>query len=171
MDEALVAAAEMNDSFTDRFQPEKSIDLVDEACSQLRFEQEFQTGGLLKSRERFNDQADWEEEDDKESIKRRLSWAFWTFHRGTDKTAFYLALASHVNVTIMKAEVQNPPRPRIKNKMLMKGHVIGKGTDTGMSQRMLQCVQWQQFVFQDIAIPVWDPLDDDELERVGSVDQ
>jgi ATP-dependent Clp protease ATP-binding subunit ClpA len=58
MDEALVAAAEMNDSFTDRFQPEKSIDLVDEACSQLRFEQEFQTGGLLKSRERFNDQAD-----------------------------------------------------------------------------------------------------------------
>lgn len=40
-DEALVAAAHLSDRYmTDRKQPDKSIDLVDEACSRLRLEQE-----------------------------------------------------------------------------------------------------------------------------------
>jgi ATP-dependent Clp protease ATP-binding subunit ClpB len=40
-DDALVAAATLSDRYlTDRFQPDKSIDLVDEACSRLRLEQE-----------------------------------------------------------------------------------------------------------------------------------
>ena len=40
-DEALVAAATLSDRYiTDRYQPDKSIDLVDEACSRLRLEQE-----------------------------------------------------------------------------------------------------------------------------------
>lgn len=40
-DEALVAAASLSDRYiTDRFQPDKAIDLVDEACSRLRLEQE-----------------------------------------------------------------------------------------------------------------------------------
>jgi ATP-dependent Clp protease ATP-binding subunit ClpB len=40
-DEALLAAATLSDRYiTDRFQPDKSIDLVDEACSRLRLEQE-----------------------------------------------------------------------------------------------------------------------------------
>jgi ATP-dependent Clp protease ATP-binding subunit ClpB len=40
-DDALVAAAVLSDRYlTDRYQPDKSIDLVDEACSRLRLEQE-----------------------------------------------------------------------------------------------------------------------------------
>lgn len=40
-DEALVAAANLSDRYmTDRQQPDKSIDLVDEACSRLRLQQE-----------------------------------------------------------------------------------------------------------------------------------
>jgi ATP-dependent Clp protease ATP-binding subunit ClpB len=40
-DEALVAAVELSNRYiTDRFQPDKSIDLIDEACSRLRLEQE-----------------------------------------------------------------------------------------------------------------------------------
>jgi ATP-dependent Clp protease ATP-binding subunit ClpB len=40
-DEALVAAATLSDRYlTDRFQPDKSIDLMDEACSRLRLQQE-----------------------------------------------------------------------------------------------------------------------------------
>lgn len=40
-DEALVAAATLSDRYlTERQQPDKSIDLVDEACSRLRLEQE-----------------------------------------------------------------------------------------------------------------------------------
>ena len=40
-DEALVAAANLSDRYlTERQQPDKSIDLVDEACSRLRLEQE-----------------------------------------------------------------------------------------------------------------------------------
>lgn len=40
-DEALVAAATLSDRYlTDRKQPDKSIDLIDEACSRLRLEQE-----------------------------------------------------------------------------------------------------------------------------------
>lgn len=40
-DEALIAAATLSDRYiADRYQPDKSIDLVDEACSRLRLEQE-----------------------------------------------------------------------------------------------------------------------------------
>lgn len=40
-DDALVAAATLSDRYlTDRHQPDKSIDLIDEACSRLRLEQE-----------------------------------------------------------------------------------------------------------------------------------
>lgn len=40
-DEALVAAATLSDRYiSDRFQPDKAIDLIDEACSRLRLEQE-----------------------------------------------------------------------------------------------------------------------------------
>jgi ATP-dependent Clp protease ATP-binding subunit ClpB len=40
-DEALIAAATLSDRYiSDRFQPDKSIDLVDEACSQLKLEQQ-----------------------------------------------------------------------------------------------------------------------------------
>jgi len=40
-DEALIAAATLSNRYiSDRFQPDKSIDLVDEACSRLRLEQE-----------------------------------------------------------------------------------------------------------------------------------
>lgn len=39
-DEALVAAANLSDRYiSDRFQPDKAIDLIDEACSRLRLEQ------------------------------------------------------------------------------------------------------------------------------------
>eukprot|EP00934_Nitzschia_sp_Nitz4_P008778 Nitzschia sp. Nitz4//scaffold18_size181773//98166//100754//NITZ4_001923-RA/size181773-processed-gene-0.54-mRNA-1//-1//CDS//3329540035//8768//frame0 len=48
-DEALVAAATLSDRYiTDRFQPDKSIDLVDEACSRLRLEQESKPEVLWK---------------------------------------------------------------------------------------------------------------------------
>merc|ERR1712137_210293 len=40
-DEALIAAATLSNRYiTDRKQPDKSIDLIDEACSRLRLEQE-----------------------------------------------------------------------------------------------------------------------------------
>lgn len=75
-DEALVAAAEMSDRYiTDRFQPDKSIDLVDEACSQLRLEQESKPEVLWKvERDLVTKQIEMSalqgEDDDKESIKR-----------------------------------------------------------------------------------------------------
>jgi len=48
-DEALVAAVEMSERYiTDRFQPDKSIDLIDEACSRLRLEQESKPEVLWK---------------------------------------------------------------------------------------------------------------------------
>lgn len=75
-DEALVAAAEMSDRYiTDRFQPDKSIDLVDEACSRLRLEQESKPEILWKvERDLMTKQIELsalQGEDDKESIKRR----------------------------------------------------------------------------------------------------
>ncbi|VEU43313.1 unnamed protein product [Pseudo-nitzschia multistriata] len=75
-DEALVAAAEMSDRYiTDRFQPDKSIDLVDEACSQLRLEQESKPEVLWKvERDLMTKQIEMsalQGEDDKNSIKRR----------------------------------------------------------------------------------------------------
>lgn len=75
-DEALVAAAEMSDRYiNDRFQPDKSIDLVDEACSRLRLEQESKPEVLWKvERDLMTKQIELSAlkgEDDKESIKRR----------------------------------------------------------------------------------------------------
>jgi len=75
-DEALVAAAEMSDRYiTDRFQPDKSIDLIDEACSKLRLEQESKPEVLWKvERDLMTKQIEMSAlkgEDDKDSIKRR----------------------------------------------------------------------------------------------------
>jgi ATP-dependent Clp protease ATP-binding subunit ClpB len=75
-DEALVAAAEMSDRYiTDRFQPDKAIDLIDEACSRLRLEQESKPEVLWKvERDLMTKQIELSAlkgEDDKESIKRR----------------------------------------------------------------------------------------------------
>ena len=40
-DEAFIAASTLSDRYiADRKQPDKSIDLIDEACSRLRLEQE-----------------------------------------------------------------------------------------------------------------------------------
>lgn len=48
-DEALVTAATLSDRYiSDRFQPDKSIDLVDEACSRLRLEQESKPEAVWK---------------------------------------------------------------------------------------------------------------------------
>jgi len=77
-DEALVAAAEMSDRYiNDRFQPDKSIDLVDEACSKLRLEQESKPEVLWKvERDLMTKRIEASAlrgEDDKDSIKRRES--------------------------------------------------------------------------------------------------
>lgn len=48
-DEALITAATLSDRYiSDRFQPDKSIDLVDEACSQLKLEQESKPESIWK---------------------------------------------------------------------------------------------------------------------------
>lgn len=48
-DEALISAATLSDRYiSDRFQPDKSIDLVDEACSQLKLEQESKPESIWK---------------------------------------------------------------------------------------------------------------------------
>eukprot|EP00590_Aulacoseira_subarctica_P003612 CAMPEP_0172438648 /NCGR_PEP_ID=MMETSP1064-20121228/72905_1 /TAXON_ID=202472 /ORGANISM="Aulacoseira subarctica , Strain CCAP 1002/5" /LENGTH=912 /DNA_ID=CAMNT_0013187215 /DNA_START=64 /DNA_END=2804 /DNA_ORIENTATION=+ len=48
-DEALIAAATLSDRYiSDRFQPDKSIDLIDEACSGLRLEQESKPDEIWK---------------------------------------------------------------------------------------------------------------------------
>lgn len=50
-DEALIAAATLSDRYlTDRNQPDKSIDLVDEAASRLRLEQESKPEVIWKVR-------------------------------------------------------------------------------------------------------------------------
>jgi ATP-dependent Clp protease ATP-binding subunit ClpB len=73
-DEALVAAAKLSDRYlTDRIQPDKSIYLVEEACSQLRIEQESKPEVWWKvERELMTKQTELvalKEKDDKESIK------------------------------------------------------------------------------------------------------
>lgn len=75
-DEALVAAAEMSDRYiTDRFQPDKSIDLIDEACSSLRLQQESKPEVLWKvERDLMTKQIEMsalQGEDDKDSMKRK----------------------------------------------------------------------------------------------------
>ena len=48
-DEALIAAATLSNRYiADRFQPDKSIDLVDEACSKLKLEQESKPESIWK---------------------------------------------------------------------------------------------------------------------------
>ncbi|CAJ1946039.1 unnamed protein product [Cylindrotheca closterium] len=75
-DEALVAAANLSDRYiSDRYQPDKAIDLVDEACSRLRLEQESKPEILWKmERDLITKQmelAALQGEDDLDS-KRRL---------------------------------------------------------------------------------------------------
>jgi len=49
-DEALIAAATLSDRYiADRKQPDKAIDLIDEACSRLRLEQESKPEAIWKA--------------------------------------------------------------------------------------------------------------------------
>lgn len=76
-DEALIAAANLSDRYiSDRYQPDKAIDLVDEACSRLRLEQESKPEILWKlERDLITKQMELAalqgEQDDPDS-KRRL---------------------------------------------------------------------------------------------------
>ena len=75
-DEALIAAATLSDRYiADRKQPDKSIDLVDEACSRLRLEQESKPEIIWKvERDLLTKQIEMtalENEDDKRSIARK----------------------------------------------------------------------------------------------------
>jgi len=78
-DEALVAAATLSDRYiTDRFQPDKSIDLVDEACSKLRLEQESKPDPLWnKERQLLTKQIELSalenEEQPDNQVKERLA--------------------------------------------------------------------------------------------------
>jgi ATP-dependent Clp protease ATP-binding subunit ClpB len=76
-DEALIAAATLSDRYiADRFQPDKSIDLVDEACSRLRLEQESKPEEIWSlERELLTKQIEASalenEGDDKKSVARK----------------------------------------------------------------------------------------------------
>lgn len=76
-DEALIAAATMSDRYiSDRKQPDKSIDLIDEACSRLRLEQESKPEVIWKiERDLLTKQIELSalanEGDDKKSVARR----------------------------------------------------------------------------------------------------
>ena len=77
-DEALVAAVELSDRYiTDRFQPDKSIDLIDEACSRLRLEQESKPELLwrlerdLMTKQIEKSALQGEEEENAETLERR----------------------------------------------------------------------------------------------------
>merc|ERR1719223_1830515 len=76
-DEALIAAATLSDRYiADRKQPDKSIDLVDEACSRLRLEQESKPEIIWKvERDLLTKQIELgalaNEEDDPKSVARR----------------------------------------------------------------------------------------------------
>jgi ATP-dependent Clp protease ATP-binding subunit ClpB len=76
-DEALIAAATLSDRYiADRFQPDKSIDLVDEACSRLRLEQESKPEDIWNlERELLTKQIEASalenEGDDKKSVARK----------------------------------------------------------------------------------------------------
>lgn len=77
-DEALIAAATLSDRYlTDRKQPDKSIDLIDEACSRLRLEQESKPEIIWKlERDLLTRQIELsalENEDDKKSLARKQS--------------------------------------------------------------------------------------------------
>jgi len=76
-DGALLAAASLSDRYlSDRKQPDKSIDLVDEACSRLRLEQESKPDVIWKmERDLLTKQIELSalanEDDDKKSVARR----------------------------------------------------------------------------------------------------
>eukprot|EP00816_Leptocylindrus_hargravesii_P010465 CAMPEP_0196802480 /NCGR_PEP_ID=MMETSP1362-20130617/2080_1 /TAXON_ID=163516 /ORGANISM="Leptocylindrus danicus, Strain CCMP1856" /LENGTH=766 /DNA_ID=CAMNT_0042173787 /DNA_START=763 /DNA_END=3064 /DNA_ORIENTATION=- len=76
-DEALIAAATLSDRYiADRKQPDKSIDLVDEACSRLRLEQESKPEIIWKiERDLLTKQIELtalsNEEDDAKSVTRK----------------------------------------------------------------------------------------------------
>lgn len=76
-DQALIAAATMSDRYiADRKQPDKSIDLIDEACSRLRLEQESKPEVIWKiERDLLTKQIELSalanEGDDKKSVARR----------------------------------------------------------------------------------------------------
>lgn len=76
-DEALIAAATLSDRYlSDRKQPDKSIDLVDESCSRLRLEQESKPEIIWKvERDLLTKQIELSalanEDDDKKSVARR----------------------------------------------------------------------------------------------------
>jgi len=76
-DEALIAAATLSDRYlSDRKQPDKSIDLVDEACSRLRLEQESKPEIIWKvERDLLTKQIELSalanEDDDKKSVARK----------------------------------------------------------------------------------------------------
>jgi len=75
-DEALIAAATLSNRYiADRFQPDKSIDLVDEACSRLRLEQESKPENIWKlERDLLTKQIElsaFENEDDNKKSKVR----------------------------------------------------------------------------------------------------
>jgi ATP-dependent Clp protease ATP-binding subunit ClpB len=76
-DEALVTAASLSDRYiSDRFQPDKSIDLVDEACSQLKLEQESKPESIWKAeRDLLTKQIELSalqnEHDNKRSLSRK----------------------------------------------------------------------------------------------------
>jgi len=77
-DEALIAAATLSDRYlSDRKQPDKSIDLVDEACSRLRLEQESKPEIIWKvERDLLTRQIELsalENEEDKKSLARKES--------------------------------------------------------------------------------------------------
>jgi len=75
-DEAIVAAAALSDRYiADRKQPDKSIDLVDEAASRLRLEQESKPDSIWKvERDLLTKQIELtalEKEDDEKSVVRK----------------------------------------------------------------------------------------------------
>jgi ATP-dependent Clp protease ATP-binding subunit ClpB len=77
LDEALVTAASLSDRYiSNRFQPDKSIDLVDEACSQLKLEQESKPESIWKAeRDLLTKQIELSalqnEQDNKRSLSRK----------------------------------------------------------------------------------------------------
>ncbi len=75
-DEAIIAAATLSDRYiTDRKQPDKSIDLIDEAASRLRLEQESKPDSIWQvERELLTKQIELtalEKEDDEKSLVRK----------------------------------------------------------------------------------------------------
>ena len=76
LDEALIAAATMSDRYiTDRFLPDKAIDLVDEACATLKVEMESMPQELDELQRKILqlqiEKTSLQKEEDKRAIERR----------------------------------------------------------------------------------------------------